>query len=264
MKEVVQYPIEDPEAYRAGDRAGVILYGPPGTGKTLLAEAVANEVDATFLQANGAELYKRFFSESESSIREFMETAEAEAPSVVFIDEMESLVPDPQQVGGSAGDAIRRAVSQWETELDGIKKRDDVYIIGATNYPGDIDPAIRRNQRIDKEIEVGVPDREGRREILDIHTDYLPVADDVDLDAIAAQAQGYVGADIKQLVVEAETHLNRRARALVDDPDTAYSSVSDARDGEGMAFTREDFSWALEEVDPQLDAASTGRDRNYA
>ncbi|GGL52177.1 CDC48 family AAA ATPase [Halocalculus aciditolerans] len=216
VREIVELPLRHPELFqRLGISAprGVLLYGPPGTGKTLIARAVANEVDANFVDISGPEIMSKFYGESEEHLREVFEEASANAPTIVFIDEIDSIAPPRDEV---SGEVERRVVAQLLSLMDGLEDRGDVIVIAATNRPDGIDPALRRPGRFDREIEVGVPDREGRRTILDIHTRAMPLTEDVDLDGVADRTHGFVGADIEALAKEAAMNALRRVRPELD------------------------------------------------
>ena len=203
VRELVELPLKHPEIFsRLGIEPpkGVLLYGLPGTGKTLLAKAVANESDAHFILLNGPEVMSKFYGESEKKIRDIFEEAEKNAPSIIFIDEIDAIAPKREDVGG---EVERRVVSQLLTMMDGLKSRGRVVVIGATNRPNAIDPALRRPGRFDREIELPVPDKEGRLAILKIHTRNMPLDKNVSLNKIAEETEGYTGADLESLAREA-------------------------------------------------------------
>jgi transitional endoplasmic reticulum ATPase len=203
VREMVELPLKHPEIFmRLGIEPpkGVLLYGPPGTGKTLLAKAVANESEAHFILLNGPEIMSKFYGESEKKIRSIFEEAEKNAPAIIFIDEIDSLAPKREDV---AGEVERRVVSQLLTMMDGLQARGKVVVIGATNRPNAIDPALRRPGRFDREVEISVPDRAGRMQILQIHTRNMPLTKSVNLGEIARKTHGFVGADINSLAKEA-------------------------------------------------------------
>jgi transitional endoplasmic reticulum ATPase len=204
-----------------------LLYGPPGTGKTLIARAVANEVDAYFDVISGPEIVSKYKGESEEQLRAAFDRAAENAPSILFIDEVDSIAGTRDD----DGDMENRIVAQMLTLMDGLEDRGRVVVIGATNRVDAVDPALRRGGRFDREIEIGVPDTEGRREVLDVHTRGMPLAEDVDLDKIASRTHGFVGADLESLVVEAAMHAIRRER------------------NEPMV-SREDFDAAMAAVEP--------------
>ncbi|WP_225334317.1 CDC48 family AAA ATPase [Halomicrobium urmianum] len=230
IREMIELPLAEPEQFRRlgiDPPSGVLLHGPPGTGKTLIARAVANEVDAYFDTISGPEIVSKYKGESEERLREAFDRAEENAPSILFVDEIDS-------IAGSRGDEAdmeNRVVAQLLTLMDGLEDRGRVVVIGATNRVDAIDDALRRGGRFDREIEVGVPDETGRREILEVHTREMPLADDVDLDRIASQTHGFVGADLATLTTEAAMTALRRE---VEAPDV----------------TRSDFDAALAAVEP--------------
>ncbi len=203
VREMVELPIRYPELFeRLGIEPpkGVLLYGAPGTGKTLLAKAVANESDAHFIDISGPELVSKFVGESEEKLREIFNEAKEKAPTIIFMDEIDAIAPKREE---ATNEVERRMVSQLLTLMDGMASRGQVIVIGATNRPNAIDPALRRPGRFDREIEIGVPDRNSRKEILQIHTRNMPLAKDVNIDELADMTHGYTGADISALVREA-------------------------------------------------------------
>ena len=210
VREMVELPLKRPEIFsRLGIEPpkGVLLYGPPGTGKTLLAKAIANESEAHFILLNGPEIMSKFYGESEKKIREIFSDAEKNAPSIIFIDEIDSLAPKREDAGG---EVERRVVSQLLTMMDGLNTRGKVVVIGATNRPNSIDPALRRPGRFDREVEISVPDKDGRLSIFKIHTRGMPLTEDVDLKEMARKTHGFVGADISSLAKEAAMNVLRR------------------------------------------------------
>lgn len=210
IREMVEIPIKHPEIFqRLGIEPpkGVLLHGPPGTGKTLLAKAVASESDANFILLNGPEIMSKFYGESEKKIRDIFENAEKNAPSIVFIDEIDAIAPKREEVGG---EVERRVVSQLLTMMDGLKSRGKVIVIGATNRPNAIDPALRRPGRFDREIEISVPDKGGRLSILKIHSRGMPLTKDVNLEEIASITHGFVGADLEALTKESAMGVLRK------------------------------------------------------
>ena len=210
IREMVEIPLKHPEIFeRLGIEApkGVLLHGPPGTGKTLLAKAVANESEANFILLNGPEIMSKFYGESEKRIREIFEEAEKSSPSIVFIDEIDAIAPKREDV---QGEVERRVVSQLLTMMDGLQGRGKVIVIGATNRPNSVDPALRRPGRFDREIGINVPDKKGRLAILKIHTRNMPLNKDVDLDGLAGTTHGFVGADINALAKEAAMSVLRK------------------------------------------------------
>ena len=210
VREMIELPLRHPEIFeKLGIEApkGVLLYGPPGTGKTLLAKAVANESNAHFISISGPEIMSKFYGESEARLREIFKEAREKAPSIVFIDEIDSIAPKREEV---TGEVERRVVSQMLSLMDGLEARGKVIVISATNRPNAIDPALRRPGRFDREIEIKVPDKKGRSDILNIHTRNMPLADDVDIKRIAGVSHGYVGADLEYLCKEAAMKCLRR------------------------------------------------------
>lgn len=210
IREMVELPLRHPELFqRLGIEPprGVFLFGPPGCGKTLLAKAVASETDANFYVISGPEIISKFYGESEARLREIFQKAHESAPSIVFIDEMDAIAPKREEV---TGEVERRVVAQLLSLMDGMVSRGNIIVIGATNRPNAIDPALRRPGRFDREIEIGVPDRQGRYEILQIHTRNMPLAKDVDLQRLADISHGYTGADLLSLCREAAMKALRR------------------------------------------------------
>ncbi|SEH41247.1 transitional endoplasmic reticulum ATPase [Halopenitus malekzadehii] len=236
VRELVELPLSSPELFtRLGvdPPKGVLLYGPPGTGKTLIARAVANEVDATFITVDGPEITSKYKGESEKRLREVFERAREDAPAIVFFDEIDSIAGERDD----GGDLENRVVGQLLSLMDGLDARGDVIVIGATNRVDALDPALRRGGRFDREIEIGVPGEAGRRQILDVHTRRTPLAEDVDLGAIAARTHGFVGADLESLTQEAAMTALRRARE-------AGADLTE------VTVTRGDFEDALTAVEP--------------
>ena len=246
IREMIELPLKHPELFRhlgIEPPKGVILYGPPGTGKTLIAKAIANETGAHFISINGPEIMSKFYGESEARLREVFQEAEQNAPSIVFIDELDAIAPKRGEV---TGEVERRVVSQLLTLMDGLKSRGQVVVIGATNRIEAIDSALRRPGRFDREIRIGVPDRNGRREILLIHTRRMPLAEDVDLDELADITHGFVGADIAALVREAAMNALRRYLPEID----LEKEVIPAEVLEKIKVSREDFANALKTIQP--------------
>jgi len=248
VREMIELPLKHPELFeRLGIEPprGILLHGPPGTGKTLLAKAVANESGARFFVINGPEVMSKFYGESEENLRKMFEQAEKNAPSIIFIDELDSIAPKREEV---KGEVEKRVVSQLLTLMDGLKSRGKIVVIGATNIPNSIDPALRRPGRFDREIELGVPNKDGRKEILQIHTRGMPLAKNVDLTKIAEITYGYVGADIAALCKEAAMHALRRVvpdiSAIKDDKPIPQDVLKK------LVVTREDFDHALKMVEP--------------
>ncbi|MEM3466500.1 MAG: CDC48 family AAA ATPase, partial [Candidatus Jordarchaeales archaeon] len=248
IREMVELPLKHPELFqRLGidPPKGVLLYGPPGTGKTLLAKAVANESDAYFISVNGPEIMSKFYGESEARLREIFEEAEKNAPSIIFIDELDSIAPKREEV---TGEVERRVVAQLLALMDGLKERGRVIVIGATNRPNSLDPALRRPGRFDREIEIGVPDKNGRKEILMIHTRGMPLNDDVNIDEIAERTHGYVGADLAALCREAAMSRLRKVLPEINlDAETIPEEVLAK-----LVVKKEDFEEALKIVHPSV------------
>ncbi|MHA1654722.1 MAG: CDC48 family AAA ATPase [Candidatus Thorarchaeota archaeon] len=246
IREMIELPMKSPELFkRLGitPPKGVLLHGPPGTGKTLIAKAVANESGATFRVINGPEIMSKFYGESEQKLREVFEDAEKNAPSIIFIDELDSIAPKRAEV---TGEVERRVVAQLLSLMDGLAGRGQVIVIGATNRPDDVDEALRRPGRFDREIEIGVPDKQGRLEILQIHTRSMPLGEDVNLEKLAARTHGFVGADLAALAREAAMQALRRALPHVD-PETGDIPPDVLNN---LYVTMEDFEKALSEVSP--------------
>jgi len=246
IREMVELPMRHPELFeKIGVEApkGVLLYGPPGTGKTLLAKAVAGETNAHFISISGPEIMGKFYGESEQRLREIFKQAEENAPSIIFIDEIDSIAPKRDEV---TGDVEKRIVSQLLSLMDGMKKRGKVVVIAATNRPDSIDLALRRPGRFDREIEIGIPDDKGRLEILTIHTRGMPLEEKVDLEKISKITHGFVGADLEALGKEAAMRSLRRVLPEIDlDQDKISSEVL-----QKIKITSEDFREALKEVRP--------------
>ncbi len=246
VRELIELPLRHPEIFqRLGIEApkGILLHGPPGTGKTLLAKAVANETNANFISISGPEIMSKFYGESERRLREIFKQAEENAPSIIFIDEIDSIAPKREEV---TGEVERRVVSQLLALMDGLKPRGKVVVIAATNRPNSIDPALRRPGRFDREIEIGVPDKEGRYEILQIHTRGMPLAENVDLKKLANITHGFVGADLAALCKEAAMHALRKILPEID----LWAEKIPAEVLEKIKVTNKDFTEALKEVEP--------------
>ncbi len=246
IREMIELPMKSPELFRRLGIAppkGVLLHGPPGTGKTLIAKAVANESGASFKVINGPEIMSKFYGESEQKLREAFEEAEKNAPSIIFIDELDSIAPKRAEV---TGEVERRVVAQLLALMDGLSTRGQVIVIGATNRVDDIDEALRRPGRFDREIEIGVPDVDGRLEILQIHTRSMPLEEGVDLQRLAAKTHGFVGADLAALAREAAMQALRRALPHVD-PDTGDIPADVLT---SLFVTQVDFDLALNDVSP--------------
>ena len=246
IREMVELPMRHPELFdKIGVEApkGVLLYGPPGTGKTLLAKAVAGETNAHFISLSGPEIMGKYYGESEEKIREIFNQAEENSPSIIFIDEIDSIAPKRDEV---SGEVEKRIVSQLLTLMDGMKSRGKVVVIAATNRPDSIDPALRRPGRFDREIEIGIPDDEGRFEILSIHTRGMPIDEKVDLKQISKTTHGFVGADLEVLSKEAAMRSLRRILPEIDlDEDKISAEIL-----QKIEISSEDFRDALKEVRP--------------
>jgi len=248
IREMVELPMRHPELFdKIGVEApkGVLLYGPPGTGKTLLAKAVAGETNANFVSLNGPEIMGKFYGESEERIREIFTQAEENAPSIIFIDEIDSIAPKRDEV---SGELEKRIVSQLLTLMDGMKSRGKVVVIAATNRPDSIDPALRRPGRFDREIEIGIPDDEGRFDILSIHTRGMPIDKKVDLKQISKITHGFVGADLEVLAKEAAMRSLRRI--LADEEIDLDEEKISSEILQKIQISSEDFRDALKEVSP--------------
>ncbi|MFB6155047.1 MAG: CDC48 family AAA ATPase [Haloferacaceae archaeon] len=246
VREMIELPMRHPELFkRLGIEPpkGVLLHGPPGTGKTLIAKAVANEIDAHFKTISGPEIMSKYYGESEEQLREVFEEAEENAPAIVFVDELDSIAPKRSEAGG---DVERRVVAQLLSLMDGLDERGEVVVIGATNRVDAIDPALRRGGRFDREIEIGVPDRDGRKEIMQVHTRNMPLADGVDLDEFADSTHGFVGADIESLAKEAAMNALRRIRPQLD----LEAEEIDAEVLESLVVTPDDFKQAMKGIEP--------------
>merc|ERR1711871_186558 len=222
---------------------GVLLYGPPGTGKTLMARAVANEPGAFFFLINGPEIMSKMAGESESNLRKAFEEADKNSPSIVFIDEIDSIAPKREKTNG---EVEKRIVSQLLTLMDGLNKRSNVVVIGATNRPNTLDPALRRFGRFDREINIGVPDENGRMEVFGIHTRNMKLDEDVDAEEIARETHGFVGADIAQLCTEAAMQCIREKMVLIDIEDDEI----DAEVLDSLSVTQDHFKYALSQSNP--------------
>merc|ERR1711971_872081 len=246
IKEMVELPLRQPSLFKAigvKPPRGILLFGPPGTGKTLMARAVANETGAFFFLINGPEIMSKLAGESESNLRKAFEEAEKNSPAIIFIDEIDSIAPKREK---TQGEVERRIVSQLLTLMDGLKARAHVVVIGATNRPNSIDGALRRFGRFDREIDIGVPDENGRLEVLRIHTKNMKLSEDVDLEALAKETHGYVGADIAQLCTEAAMQCIREKMDVIDlDDDEIDAEILDA-----MAVSQEHFRTALGTSNP--------------
>ncbi|RZD44028.1 MAG: AAA family ATPase [Thaumarchaeota archaeon] len=248
IREMVELPMRHPELFdKIGVEApkGVLLYGPPGTGKTLLAKAVAGETNANFVSLSGPEIMAKHYGESEERLREIFTQAEENSPSIIFIDEIDSIAPKRDEV---SGELEKRIVSQLLTLMDGMKSRGKVVVIAATNRPDSIDPALRRPGRFDREIEIGIPDDEGRFDIISIHTRGMPIDDKVDLKQISKITHGFVGADLEVLAKEAAMRSLRRI--LTDEEIDLDEAKISSEILQKIRITSEDFRDALKEVSP--------------
>ena len=246
VREIIELPLKHPELFsRLGidPPRGVLLHGPPGTGKTMLAKAVANESNVYFITINGPEIVSKYYGESEQRLREVFDEAEKNAPSIVFIDEIDSIAPKRAEV---TGEVERRVVAQLLSLMDGLKSRKNVIVIGATNRPEALDLALRRPGRFDREIELRVPDTEGRLEIFQIHTRGMPLTPDADLNQLAEISYGFVGADIAALVREAAMNALRR---ILPDIDLEQQEIP-KEVLEKLQVTFNDFEEAMKEVQP--------------
>ena len=247
IREMVELPLRHPEVFdKLGIEPpkGVLLHGPPGTGKTLLAKAVANETEAHFILLNGPEIMSKFYGESEKKVREIFDEAEKNAPSIIFIDEIDAIAPKREEV---QGEVERRVVSQLLTMMDGLKTRGRIIVIGATNRVNSIDPALRRPGRFDRELEISVPDKPGRLNILKIHTRNMPLAKDVNLDALAGKTHGFVGADVSALTKEAAMCVLRKLlpEMKMEDDKPVSQEILDK-----IIIKADDFDEALKVVRP--------------
>jgi transitional endoplasmic reticulum ATPase len=246
VREMVELPLRHPELFqRLGIEPpkGVLLHGPPGCGKTLLARAVANESEANFYSINGPEIMSKFYGESEARLREIFQQAQQNSPSIIFVDELDAIAPKREEV---TGEVERRVVAQLLALMDGLSGRGNVIVIGATNRPSALDPALRRPGRFDREIEIGVPDKQGRYEVLQIHTRGMPLAEDVDLKKLAELSHGYTGADLAALGRETAMKALRRYLPEINlEEERIPPSVLDK-----MEVKMDDFFNAYKEVTP--------------
>lgn len=246
VREMIELPLRHPELFkRLGVEApkGVLLHGPPGTGKTLLAKAVANETNASFYTIGGPEIMSKYYGESEEKLRNIFEQAEKNAPSIIFIDEIDSIAPKRDEV---SGEVERRIVAQLLSLMDGMSSRGKVVVIGATNRVNAVDPALRRPGRFDREIELGVPDKDGRLEILQIHARGMPLAKDVDLEKLADISHGFVGADLQALSKEAAMRALRRVLPQIDLSSESIPSETLKK----IIVTMQDFTGVIKEMEP--------------
>ena len=246
VREMIELPMRHPELFKRlgiDPPKGVLLHGPPGTGKTLIAKAVANEIDASFHTVSGPEIMSKYYGESEEQLRDVFEEASEDAPAIIFMDELDSIAPKREEAGG---DVERRVVAQLLSLMDGLEERGQVVVIGATNRVDAIDPALRRGGRFDREIEIGVPDRDGRKEILQVHTRNMPLVDGIDLDEYAENTHGFVGADLESLAKESAMHALRRIRPQLD----LESDEIDADVLQSIQVTERDLKEALKGIEP--------------
>src|SRR5437773_3410607 len=246
VREMIELPLRHPEIFeKLGIEApkGVLLYGPPGTGKTLLAKAVANESNAHFISISGPEIMSKFYEEAEARLREIFKEAKEKAPSIIFIDEIDSIAPKREEV---TGEVERRVVSQLLSLMDGLEARGKVIVIAATNRPNAIDAALRRPGRFDREIEIKVPNKRGRYEILQIHTRHMPLLQDVDIEKLASVSHGFVGADLEYLCKEAAM---KTLRMLLPELKLEEERLS-PETLDNLIVTGEDFENSLKDIVP--------------
>jgi transitional endoplasmic reticulum ATPase len=246
VREMIELPLKHPILFRTlgiDPPKGVLLYGPPGTGKTMIAKAVANETNAHFASINGPEIISKYYGESEKQLREFFDDAAENAPAIIFIDELDSIAPKREDV---TGEVERRVVAQLLTLMDGMQGRDNVIVIAATNRQDAIDQALRRPGRFDREIYIGVPDKKGRKEIIDIHTRSMPISDDFDVDWALENTYGFVGADISALAREAAMKALRRYLPEIDLEEEHVSPEV----LEKMEVRMADFKLAIKDIEP--------------
>jgi len=242
---MIELPLRHPELFQKlgiEPPKGVLLYGPPGTGKTMIAKAVASETDANFISISGPEIMSKYYGESEKQLRDIFKEAEDNAPSIIFIDEIDSIAPRREEV---TGEVERRVVAQLLALMDGLQARGQVIVVAATNRPNAIDPALRRGGRFDREIEIGVPDKNGRLEILHVHTRGMPLAQDVNLEKMASVTHGFVGADMAALCKEAAMHALRTIMPEIDIEKEIPQEVLDK-----LQIKMADFEDALKNIEP--------------
>lgn len=246
LREIVELPMRHPEVFaRLGiePHSGILMYGPPGTGKTLIAKALASESEANFFIINGPEIMNKYYGETEARLRDIFKEAKESAPSIIFIDEIDAIAPKREE---AFGDVEKRVVAQLLALMDGMQERGQVIVLGATNRPESLDPALRRPGRFDREIEIGVPNAEGRLEILQIHTRGMPLSDDINLQELASELHGYTGADIKALCREAAMKALRRYLPEIDfEADKISPEIL-----EQMMITTKDFRDGIKEIVP--------------
>merc|ERR1712168_828462 len=246
IKEMIELPLLHPQLFKAigvKPPRGILLYGPPGTGKTLIARAVANETGAFFFFINGPEIMSKLAGESESNLRKAFEEAEKNSPAIIFIDELDSIAPKREK---THGEVERRIVSQLLTLMDGLKQRSHVIVMAATNRPNSIDPALRRFGRFDREVDIGIPDAVGRLEVLRIHTKNMKLHDDLDLEQVAAETHGHVGADLAALCSEAALQQIREKMDLI----ALEDETIDAEVLDSLAVTNDNFKFAMGSTNP--------------
>jgi transitional endoplasmic reticulum ATPase len=246
LREIVELPMRHPEVFaRLGiePHSGILMYGSPGCGKTLIAKALASESEANFFIINGPEIMNKYYGETEARLRDIFKEARESSPSIIFIDEIDAIAPKREE---AFGDVEKRVVAQLLALMDGMSERGQVIVLGATNRPESLDPALRRPGRFDREIEIGVPNAEGRLEILQIHTRGMPLSEDIDLQELSSQLHGYTGADIKALCREAAMKALRRYLPEIDlEGDKISPEIL-----EGMVITNRDFKEGMKEIVP--------------
>ncbi|MCZ7357244.1 MAG: CDC48 family AAA ATPase [Candidatus Methanoperedens sp.] len=249
IREMIELPLRHPELFQKlgiDPPKGVMLYGPPGTGKTMIAKAVANETDANFISISGPEIMSKYYGESEKQIRDIFDEAEKTAPTIIFIDEIDSIAPKREEV---TGEVERRVVAQLLSLMDGLKTRGQVMVIAATNRPNAVDQALRRGGRFDREIEIGIPDRMGRLEVLQVHTRGMPLSDEMaeekGMREIADMTHGFVGADISSLCKEAAMHAIRLILPKINIEEEIPPEIM-----EKLVVTRDDFYDAFRNIEP--------------